>query len=740
MKNKMNIKSILPIAMLVGALVFTGCKDDFSEKDFLDKQYELTEQKAASDHARSLALLAATAKSEQDLTKLNAQIAKEQREAFLLAYQNAGLLVKANIIVLDVITKKPVAGATVSLFGKEATTSTQGIASFTDVAIGAGDVKLSATNYYTATSPALIAYEKPAVAEGGLPLQRTISATMRMLANGSIAESAVMVKGKVTLDSDLTNPITESPKAIVIRIDYAAAMNLSTSSKGIVFSSYLLDSPDFGEAKVDPKTGAYAISVPAINDIKLILPETEEEITYLMKNPAYDANDKTSEKYLLKKETAVFKIDKTNTPDYFFDVPTSDLYTYEFDALKGSAFDLGFTQLFDNIYGSKSSNTNSNYTFTKGTGYTAIPKASLTAAGSDAVENDKIYVDASVEVNKLGFAGGDATVITSKVYQLEVEYIDQNGSKKTMSTMDINVIVNGTAITYTPTSNVAINISNISKINEFKLSGVPDNAQPNITYAFLFVDVKHINIIKGTSPKKPGTYTAAPIVTFTGGEPKIAAKFKFATDMESRWAVTIKNHGQDYEAMPDIKYTSQTGIEVVKFTKHDDEFNLDNTYTSLEDAFVLNTNGTITKNLDKYTDFKTGNLRPSEVATIIEDKISDSRRAKISFTYTTNNDKLNDIKDLNKEQWEKAYKTKPEHRMLKNYKWVKDVVTPLEFTVAYDSNGTAPKSIITKKGTGKGYMNPQAQKEVKNPNAISASDKGKTIVRNFAYGIGKLKE
>ena len=126
---------------------------------------------------------------------------------------------------------KPTYSWFVKIFGKEAITSPQGVASFDDIPIGGGDVEIIATNFYTATSPALIAYVAPAVAgNGGLPIQRTISATLKMVAKGSLTNSSVTVKGVVTLDRNLTNANFGVENAYVIYEDRVEDKQLSVNT------------------------------------------------------------------------------------------------------------------------------------------------------------------------------------------------------------------------------------------------------------------------------------------------------------------------------------------------------------------------------------------------------------------------------------------------------------------------------------------------------------------------------
>lgn len=737
MRRQFLFKTMIPAVLLGGILTFTSCEDKFSEEDFLNKQHELAEKKSAADHARELALIAAKAEDQTELLKLQQTIAKETREEFKKAYEEAGLLVKGNIVVLDAVTSKPVSGAKVTFFGKEVTANEQGVANFEGIAIGGGDIKVSATNYYNATSPAVITYLTPATSgQGGLPIQRTVVATLRMVAEGSITESSVTVKGKVSMDSNIANATTEVPQNITVNIDYAVALSPNTTqSRGFSIVSYQLDNPDFKPAKVDNTTGEYTIAVPAIAGIRLMVPEIEQDFTYIIKNPEYDATTNPDvDEYILKTVPATFKTTgATEYPSDRENRSTSDLYKYEFSKLQGSGFDLKFKQLFEtNLYRNYTPVNNAwSLSFTPGAGYKAIPTVKMTAKGSDKINDDKIYMTTSVEYvadKKFTITGGK-NLTDGSYYNIILKYVDNNGMDNTAYLGSTTVKVVGTKITFENINSYNSTVSNVHNIKGFELEGLATANQPTIKRAINKVTVDGVNIVKATgTDKKPGVYTAWPTVTFTGGSAVTPAAFKFQANRGTQWEVSIANKGTNYDVLPEVKYTNSISNDILDV---EDSFR-----NSLKNSLQLNTAGTISFKGGRTT-LRTKFYAPNHIKTVVEDKLpNDGKGASVQLSFTNHTDKNNDITAVSY-VGNYDYKKKPTHKMIKTYAWVTDPKNPLELNVKY--YGEVPTSVTQKPNTGKGYMNPQPQTDKAGDYSINSSDKGKTITYNFMYGVGKVK-
>lgn len=748
MKKKDILSKTLVLAFFLGASIYlTSCTDDFSEEDFLKQQYELAEQKSAADQARELVLIAlqhanalalstANAQAQQNLLALQQLIAEETRAEFLEAYRNAGLLVKANIFILDAVNSTGVSGAIVSLFGKEATTSEQGIAHFTDIPIGAGNSIITADNYYTATSPAIIAYQEPSTAgPDGVPIQRTISANLKMVAQGSITNSSVIVNGTLTLDSDLTNAKTEFPKNATVNIDYETALKPENEGTGIIFISYQLENSDFQNATVNPITGKYSITVPAIDGIKLIMPILQQDITYIEENPDYNAfTNPDVDQYLIKKAPGTFDQNVIANSNYQAAISTFDLYKYEFEGLKGSGFDLSFKQLFNDLYDFISPQaTIGHLQFSAGSGYSSIPTATLVSNGTDNIEDDKVYLTTDVVISSLYFYGGsNYRADRTTTHNIEVTATNSTGASfiNFIGTIEVKADEYGNAISFENLSineNNPLSLSGINTIERYSLQGVAAADQPtSIIPTFESVVVTGINIMEGFTK---GVYTSWPTVTFTGGSPAIPASFKIDANRSSLWKVSITNNGNLYDVLPEIKYTDINNNKFDLNNSSDNPIALNN--------LILNTEGTITLANSNLT---TNYIRPSEIATVVEHLLPENSGIACDLDFTTHTNEDNNISAIHLNTHTAAYKTRPAHQINKMYSWVTDAVTPLELDITY-YNDVAPISIAIKPSTGKGYMNPHPQVAVSNENyTISSATKGTIITMDCAYGVGTLND
>lgn len=754
MKNRLLTKTFFSAALLGAVLNFSSCSDDFSEKDFLAEQYKLANDASARDHAERLAEIVASTQSSTELALLSQKIAQEERQEFLEAYQKAGLLVDASIVVVDGVTENPVQGAKVTVYGKELTSSPQGVANFEDIAIGGGDITIEATGYYKGIAPSIIAYVDPPTDNNKLPVKRKVSVKVKLLPEITVESSTLTLKGKVELDTDLTNPFYEYPADLKLSIDYSGVGSLVPAvTGGIEVQTYEIVNPTFTEGVVDPATGKYEMKVPAMPGIKVMLPKLyKQEITYLEENDSYDDTKPIAagnKEYLLKTAEAMYGENATGDKISTIadNAPTDALYDLEFSKPTGEGAELSITQTFKTLHGVYTpANDYLNYNFYAGSGYSTIPEVALVAAGTDNIADDKLILNAEVVIgNQSGgdylapaafnFSGGSGYGVAGGVDRdILFDYVDLSGATQTdqpFGTVNVDLVagddeysddVKVTAGSVVVTQRVL----NVHKILAFKMAPVGGTTEPVITPAYHSVDIVNINIVKAVSPQTPGTYSAWPSVTFTGGGAAAGATFEFDANREDLFKVELTATGSDYEVKPDVNYVQVSGADAA---------------LTLTPDLAITTGGKLALPTQEVT------IRPSEVASVMIQP-TEELRATPSLDFTTSTTKLVDANAVTFPGGaadKGKYKNTPTHTVKKNYPWVADAATAAVFDITYGNGGPGVPVIVDgvdiQTGTGKGYMNPVMKTAPGTTEyTVGTGDAGKVKVFDFKYGEAKIEQ
>ncbi|MGW9686407.1 carboxypeptidase-like regulatory domain-containing protein [Flagellimonas sp. 2504JD1-5] len=315
MKNR-NILSALLVVLACGVFV-SSCKDEFDELDVLTHQRERADQIAAEQAAKEAA---------------------EKAEEEAQAAANAAALAAAGVALDYTVTAHsddvPVAGATVTLTNASdgstntATTDANGNAAFVDIALGGHTVAIASDDHLNISyivdfgrATENIHYEN--INGNIVPIETSEASKVELLALAGTQTATI--KGKVEIETDLTNDLPEVPQNITIRANFddtfnASHSNVESTNNGFqnsifVANSFSFTEGDIGVATVDNTTGEYSMVVPATEegtDIDLLLPLVEADQTL-----AWTQENGEDVGFNLGAQPALFGTDitSTGTPD-----------------------------------------------------------------------------------------------------------------------------------------------------------------------------------------------------------------------------------------------------------------------------------------------------------------------------------------------------------------------------------------------------------------------------------------
>ncbi|WP_420322698.1 carboxypeptidase-like regulatory domain-containing protein [Flagellimonas sp.] len=315
MKNR-NILSALLVVLACGVFV-SSCKDEFDEQQFLLNQQERADQIAAEQAAKEAA---------------------EKAEEEAQAAANAAALAAAGVALDYTVTAHsddvPVAGATVTLTNASdgstntATTDANGNAAFVDIALGGHVVAIKSDDHLDISyivdfgrATENVHFER--INDNIVPIETSEASKVELLALAGTQTATI--KGKVEIETDLTNDLPEVPQNIAIRANFDDSFNASHTkveyANGVSNASIYVDGSftftegDIGVATVDNATGEYSMVVPATEegtDIDLLLPLVEADQTL-----AWTKENGEDVGFNLGAQPALFGTDiaATGTPD-----------------------------------------------------------------------------------------------------------------------------------------------------------------------------------------------------------------------------------------------------------------------------------------------------------------------------------------------------------------------------------------------------------------------------------------
>lgn len=287
--------------VILATFLIYSCKDDFSEKDFLDYQA----QQAATNHQFNMDEIILQAQlarsSDSALATLQNMLNQEvflmqdsvKYKAQLQQLRNAGLLLSWTIQIQE--DRKPLDSVQVDIATADldnartlsGVTDANGYVTFMDVTVGKNLLRLSKSGYMSANaivefSPNDYTSVYSGDAYNFVALRRQESTILPIFSNSSTATATI--KGNVTADIDLTNDAAEpAPLGTTVRADISETLQNNdliwptTDADQLDYTQLVQQysvegGPNVGVGTVDT-AGNYTIIVPTISsgfDVSII--------------------------------------------------------------------------------------------------------------------------------------------------------------------------------------------------------------------------------------------------------------------------------------------------------------------------------------------------------------------------------------------------------------------------------------------------------------------------------------
>jgi hypothetical protein len=546
---------VVSFAAIIATVGFVACKDDFNEEDFLKLQDKLAQEKQQRDSSLAASLTEAAA---QD---------------YLNALNEAGDLMGVSILLRE--NNEPVAGATVTFNGSSqevpptngrvnatfsAQTDASGVAVFERVPIGRHSIRITKTGYLAAT--ALVDFGTPPSANdlkqitttvNGItkttfiaPEKRSENISVPLFSNDAAAGKVATVRGKITIETDLTNLAPEIPQNLTIQANLRNALNnvISVDGSASIYS-YAIADGGIGTAAVNNTTGEYSITLPALanglSGVSFIIPELIADQTIAI-NGADDGSGNI-------RTLANGPERRTNVPArWFYNVDqfgnvsthnTSGLVTvssakviFPEPAASGRGFVPTYTAVSRSIetgtYGDDGDNEEAIGGTTlrltsRGSGFTSAPAVAFSGTGTVATTSLRGFVSgASVSAGGTGYPASTQVV-------LEFVEIASNGTTINGLGMSFSSSVTTTAGGALPTGAVTIPTSGYGYVgsNPFftsaGISGFGVRVRDANTLAIITpttaatFDVTRTTEVNAVHVTTAGKYSAAPTLTISGG-------------------------------------------------------------------------------------------------------------------------------------------------------------------------------------------------------------------------------
>jgi hypothetical protein len=296
--RKINFKSRMLLAFFALIFMMVACDDGFNEDEFLEKQAALVESKADKDHARALELIqaqlnatlaamSAQAQYDEEMTLLQAMLTEELEKLkeslkskedstsaanMLAAYRSAGLITEYKVVFQS--DGEAVAGvkASISTIEGNMVSDALGVVTFVDVVVGPNELVVNSDDYVDFNL--LLSFAAANVTQVGQVsvVEPKKAFSVLNLYSGNIdSKQTGTIKGKISIDSDLTNDGTELPpmEAVKVAVNFGASFaqdELIVSDNEVVTLGMKFTEGALGVATVDPVSGEYTIVVPANAD------------------------------------------------------------------------------------------------------------------------------------------------------------------------------------------------------------------------------------------------------------------------------------------------------------------------------------------------------------------------------------------------------------------------------------------------------------------------------------------
>ena len=562
-----NILSIIVTIALAGFII-VACQDKFNEQDFLKLQAKNTSK------ADSLALAARIA-----------------------AINSAGKFISMTVQIMDDAT--PVSGVTVSLtnapsagtaLASTATTDTNGFAVFKDVALAGNTLLISKTGYITAS--ANVNFTQPTqgnnyivdVKGNIVPIKLAVAVQLPIFAKNAANGNTATIKGKVTIETNLTNATPEIPQGITIRANLnggAAGAQFISGTNNATITSYVFSSGDLGVAVVDNVTGLYSMTVPASaagRAISLVVPVIDGTQTIGVNKLAGVSIAPQYRSVPTTWGPAVSNSGYNNIPvipgaiaTFSAPSPAGNGVKFTFATVVPRALETGTLTNPTLAPISFGENTLSNTYYqmsTRGSGYTSSPAITVTGGGATTQATLKaslagVATGATVTTVGSGYTG----VVTFTLRQFDGttnNYVYDNGGNPVTFSKDVGVTPTALATSYTPPTagagfaptnpfrTIIFTGSSAFNVASFNWQVTAGTGSGAVVAATVTTSVDRVQVSGGGAG-----YTSAPTIAFAAPGAGTTAAMTVA-EFGTQWNIGIDNSANNpvYKVLPaDVNMT-----------------------------------------------------------------------------------------------------------------------------------------------------------------------------------------
>jgi hypothetical protein len=538
------MKKIIYLSILIGFIIFSSCEEE------LPVEPDVNNITINNDVKDSLNIA-------EQLAKLN----------------KAGEFYNVNMKVLDGTT--PIEGAEVKLTSSLdgelieliEVSDASGNVVFDEVSVGGNIVEVQREGYYSALGLIEFKFERgynyEVIDDVVAPITRNESAIIPLYNQGNGANTA-KIKGKVSIETDLTNKTAEVVKSQLIKADFSG--NIVNVSEGISFSEYSLNvEGGLGEA-VTNEAGEYELVIPTGNEgvsVELMIPQLR------MKQKLAYYDPETEEPRLDSVMTTFGYNEQVSEIPYVSGIKT----VVPEPPTPGKGFQINnFTKagraLFENLQYYDEINVSDNnqdlgevlFSFTGGSGYSGTPNVSITDPTGEGAElraraeyaiqsitldssaqyNANSYVDYSVRA----YYNTECCKETYYIYSRSI-YTGENG-RITQEQLDESL---ANAFNYRSwfgdnygSTNNNHQIDSI-KI-EFSQWNVNATSEATVVYDTKITGLEVVNL---------GDNYTDPSISFEGGDPDEPAEFEIL-GFRTQWNFELdnSNNSAPYTAIPNV--------------------------------------------------------------------------------------------------------------------------------------------------------------------------------------------
>jgi len=554
------------LSIAIVAAVIVACKDNFNESDFLKLQ--------------------STLKTQQDSAKLNQQIRQLNAAGALLSFTIQVVEDRTPLAGVDVTVSNDVTSGSVKV-----TTDANGNAVFPKASVGSNTIIVSKSGYISSTaivdfgSLAAGTYYTTVTGANGaqniIPLKQAKSVLLPIFSTGGTGSSTATIRGKVTIETDVTNKTPEIPQNLTIRANYSFGNAFPAQGSGVTITSYSFNQAGIGVATVDNTTGAYSMTVPATAagmTMSLLLPtiETNQKIavttldgTPIATGPQY-RNVPTSFGPTITADTSIPSV--AGAKAVFPNPPTPGAgLSFNFSPVPGPLSTFTFDTYNKNYQeGDPSSFDVGNSAFqltSRGSGYTSSPTVTLTGGGTNPVPT-QAKMRASIEgfLTGLLVGNGGANYVQGEMVTVYFRFKDNTGANYEIRHFTSQVTVSGGAITSMTLPTFGDGIDPATPFRTVK-AGDPgfnvvsfDAIITGGTGAGATITPVFTGIVDAIKLENAGSnYTSAPTITFTGGGSSNQATM-MVKEYRTQWYITPNNttNTSPYPTLPsDVQFEFQ---------------------------------------------------------------------------------------------------------------------------------------------------------------------------------------